>query len=204
MVDYDNSDILKRLKYKIHSSDLKKCYNNKKLVKLDSILNQLKRGKNVQNRTLMRWLDKDEFEMIEEAWLEQKKLRCEFDDKPEVIKEYESYLKKGIFFDNRANYYQRKGHLSVAAKFSKDRDVICERALEWLQELIFAHPEYCIWFDREIDFSHGSLIDASILNLPRLVTSRSLDKCSGNMMLQSKCDIKINVVNYAIEKLKRS
>jgi hypothetical protein len=30
-----------------------------------------------------------------------------------------------------------------------------------------------MWFDTELDFEHGSLIEAQLGNLPRVVTSRS-------------------------------
>ena len=60
-----------------------------------------------------------------------------------------------------------------------------------------------IWFDRHLDFGHGSLIDASLGNLPRLVTSRSIEKLSDDSRLMKKIDIKISVVERAIHSIGR-
>jgi hypothetical protein len=60
-----------------------------------------------------------------------------------------------------------------------------------------------IWFDRELDFGHGSLIDASIGNLPRLVTSRSIDKKRGDIRLASKQSVKLAVVERAMHNIGR-
>ena len=52
-----------------------------------------------------------------------------------------------------------------------------------LQEIVAADASLQIWFDRHVDFEHGSLIDASLGNLPRLVTSRSIEKLSDDSRL---------------------
>ena len=48
-------------------------------------------------------------------------------------------------------------------------------ALEILQEIVDANVSLHIWFDRGLDFGHGSLINAQIGNPPRVVTSSSQD-----------------------------
>ena len=55
-----------------------------------------------------------------------------------------------------------------------------------------------MWFDRGLDFGHGSLVDASLGNLPRVVTSRSLDRQTTDNRLLSKREIKITIVEMAI------
>ena len=60
-----------------------------------------------------------------------------------------------------------------------------------------------IWFDRNLDFAHGGLIDASHGNLPRLVTSRSIEKLSDDSRLVKKIDVKISVVERAIYSIGR-
>ena len=55
-----------------------------------------------------------------------------------------------------------------------------------------------MWLDRGLDFGLGSLIDASLGNLPRLVTSRSIEKLSDDSRLVKKIDVKISVVESAI------
>jgi hypothetical protein len=58
-----------------------------------------------------------------------------------------------------------------------------------------------IWFDRELDFGHGGLIDASIGNLPRIVTSRSIDKKRGDIRLASKKSVKLAVAERTMHNI---
>tara|TARA_B110000977_G_scaffold178747_1_gene236683 strand:- start:113 stop:364 length:252 start_codon:yes stop_codon:yes gene_type:complete len=60
-----------------------------------------------------------------------------------------------------------------------------------------------IWFDRNLDFGHGSLIDASLGNLPRLVTPSSIEKQREVSRLVKKIDLKISVVERAISSFVR-
>ena len=55
-----------------------------------------------------------------------------------------------------------------------------------------------MWFDRGLDFGHGSLVDAQLGNLPRVVTSRSLDRQTSDNRLLSKREVKIATVEWAI------
>ena len=80
---------------------------------------------------------------------------------------------------------------------------LCEDALEILQEIVAVDASLQIWFDRNLDFEHGSLIDASLGNLPRLVTSRSIEKLSDDNRLVKKIDVKISVVERAIDNIGR-
>ena len=66
----------------------------KRLNKLESIADKLKRGENVQNRQLQTWLSEDEYEQLEYEWQEQLELRNELKDKPSDLKRYEEKLKQ--------------------------------------------------------------------------------------------------------------
>jgi len=77
---------------------------------------------------------------------------------------------------NRSDAYHRRGKKSAAYKLDSKCESLCEDALEILQEIVAADASLQIWFDRNLDFVHGSLIDASLGNLPRLVTSRIIEK----------------------------
>ena len=80
---------------------------------------------------------------------------------------------------------------------------LCEDAPEILQESVAADASLQIWFDRNLNFEHGSLIDASLGNLPRLVTSRSIEKLRDDSRLVKKIDVKISVVERAIHSIGR-
>ena len=81
---------------------------------------------------------------------------------------------------------------------------LCEDALEILQEIVVADVSLQIWFNRNLDFGHGSLIDASLGNLPRLVTSRSIEKQHADSRIVKKLDVKIGVVERAINNIGRT
>ena len=54
-----------------------------------------------------------------------------------------------------------------------------------------------------MDFEYGSLIDASLGNLLRLVTSRSIEKQNDNSRIVKKLDVKIGLVERAINNIGR-
>ena len=119
------------------------------------------------------------------------------------LKRYEDKLKEAIMMRNRSDSYHRKGKKSAAYKLDSKCESLCEDALEILQEIVAADASLQIWFDRNLDFGHGSLIDASLGNLPRLVTSRRIEKLRDDSRLVKKIDVKISVVERAIDNIGR-
>ena len=174
-----------------------------KLAKLKGIAEKLKRGENVQNRRLTTWLTEEEYESLKSDWESQQQIREELQDKPSELQRYEDKLKEAIMMRNRSDAYHRKGKKSAAYKLDSKCESLCEDALEILQEIVAADASLQIWFDRNLDFGHGSLIDASLGNLPRLVTSRSIEKLSDDSRLVKKIDVKISVVERAIDNIGR-
>ena len=175
----------------------------RRLSKLEAIVSKLKRGEHVQNRQLQTWLSEDEYAQVDIEWQEQLELREELKDKPSELKRYEDKLKEAIMMRNRSDAYHRKGKKSAAYKLDSKCESLCEDALGILQEIVAADASLQIWFDRNLDFGHGSLIDASLGNLPRLVTSRSIEKLSDDSRLVKKIDVKISVVERAIYSIGR-
>ena len=175
----------------------------KRLAKLEGIVERLKHGENVQNRQLQTWLSEDEYAQVDIEWQEQLELRNELKDKPSELTRYEDKLKEAIMMRNRSDAYHRKGKKSAAYKLDGKCESLCEDALEILQEIVAADASLQIWFDRHLDFGHGSLIDASLGNLPRLVTSRSIEKLSDDSRILKKLDVKIGVVERAIDSIGR-
>ena len=157
----------------------------------------------MQNRQLQTWLSDDEYKQIASEWDTQKHFRKELQDKPSELQRYEDRLKEAIMMLNRSDAYHRKGKKSAAYNLDSKCESLCEDALEILQEIVAADASLQIWFDRNLDFEHGSLIDASLGNLPRLVTSRSIEKLSDDSRLVKKIDVKISVVERAIHSIGR-
>ena len=149
------------------------------------MLDELIRGKNVQNRRLGTWLTEAEYEGFKSDVESQQQIREELNDKPDELKRYEGKLKKAIFNYSRAEGYSTKWKHSTAKKVYDSSESHCEDALEILQEIVAADASLHMWFDRGLDFGHGSLVDAQLGNLPRVVTSRSLDRqTSDNRLMQ--------------------
>ena len=172
-----------------------------RLVKLNAMLDELRRAENVQNSRLATWLAEAEYEGLESHWESQLQIREELNDKPDELKRYEYKLKKAIFNYSRAEGYSTKGKHSTAKKFYNSSESHCEDALEILQEIVDADASLHMWFDRRLDFEHGSLINAQLGNLPRVVTSRSLDRQTTDSRLMSKREVKIAAVEWAISAL---
>jgi hypothetical protein len=201
-----NSNFQKLLQERIEKTNPRRTLTaeeSKRLNKLETMADKLKRGENVQNRQLQTWLSDDEYTQIEAEWQEQLELREELKDKPTELKRYEVKLKEAIMMRNRSDAYHRKGKKSAAYKLDSKCESLCEDALEILQEIVAADASLQIWFDRNLDFEHGSLIDASLGNLPRLVTSRSIEKQHDDSRILMKLDVKIGVVERAIDSIGR-
>ena len=206
---YDNqkkpkSNFRKLLKERIDKANPRhklSAKETKRLNKLETIAEKLKRGENVQNRQLHTWLSEDEYAQIESEWQEQLALRETLKDKPSDLKRYEEKLKEAIMMRNRSDAYHRKGNKASAYKLDSKCESLCEDALEMLQEIVQHDASLQIWFDRGLDFGHGSLIDASIGNLPRLVTSRSIDKKNGDSRIATKQSVKLAGVERAMHNI---
>ena len=175
----------------------------KRLSKLETIADRLRRGENVQNRQLKTWLNENEYTQFEYEWKEQLELRSELNDKPSDLKRYEEKLRVATFYYNRAEGYRRKGKHSTAKKFYNKSESLCEDALEILQEILHYDSSLRIWFDRDISFEMGGDLSADIALLPRLVTSRSHEKLSDDSRLTSKQSVKLAVVARAIYSIGR-
>ena len=201
-----NGNFRNLLQERIEKANLRRKLTNeeaKRLAKLETIADKLRRGENVQNRQLQTWLREDEYAQTEAECQEQLALRETLKDKPSDLKRYEGKLKEAIIMRNRSDAYHRKGNKASAYKLDSKCESLCEDALEILQEIVQHDASLQIWFDRELDFGHGSLIDASIGNLPRIVTSRSIDKKRGDIRLASKQSIKLAVVERAMHNIGR-
>jgi hypothetical protein len=122
------------------------------LAKLNLMLDELKRGKNVQNRRLSTWLTEEVYESFEIDWESQQQIREELQDKPSELQCYEDKLKEAIMMRNRSDAYHRKGKKAAAYKLDSKCESLCEDALEILQEIVAADASLQIWFDRHLDF----------------------------------------------------
>jgi len=175
----------------------------KRLSKLEGITDKLRRGENVQNRQLQKWLSEEEYAQLEYEWQEQLELRSELKDKPSELKRYEENLREATFNYNRAEGYSSKGKHSTAKTFYNKSESLCEDALEILQEILYSDSTLRVWFDRDISFEVGGDLSADIVSLPRLVTSRSHEKQKEDSRITNKQSIKFVVVERAMHNIGR-
>ena len=117
------------------------------------------------------------------------------------LKRYEDKLKKAIFNYSRTEGYSTKGKHSTAKKFYNSSERLYEEALEILQELLHADASIQQWFDRALDLDADGDLGLTPVAMPRVVTSRSLDRQTTDSRLISKREVKIATVEWAISAL---
>ena len=177
----------------------------KREAKLQDMLTKLKAGEHVQNRRLQKWLSPAEYEQLHDAWDSQKEIRQELADKPDAIKRYDDLLKQADFLHSKAEGHSSKGRHKTAKKFFNQAESAYERALEHLDENLNVEPALSRWIDREFNWTAGGAISTDPDSVPRVTTSRSRLKQGGGLVrhTQSKRDVKIDVVERAIDHLYR-
>ena len=95
-------DLLNRKKAKPRKlSKFSKTEQNR-LAKLNLMLDEPRRGKNVQDRRLAKWLTEEEYESFESDWESQQQIREELQDKPSELQRYEDKLKEAIMMQKRS------------------------------------------------------------------------------------------------------
>jgi len=174
-----------------------------RLDKLKEIACHLKGNKNVQNRRLKTWLTDQEYESFLQLWEEQKTLRLDMHDKPEILKDYETLLKKATLWSNRADGYAAKGKKGSATEMRKRADLGFELAYEKLHEILTSQPDLQLWLDRSFSIDPELYPALTPVDAPRVVTSRSVDALGGGLHihLMTKLEVKLKIVQDAIEAL---
>jgi hypothetical protein len=140
-----------------------------KLKKLNAILAALKRGESLQNRQLVTWLNQEEYENFESDWESQQQIREELKDKSDELRRYDNKLHQATFNDNKVERFRKRGNNDNSIKFRNTSESLCEEALEILQEIVDVDTSFHIWFDRTLNFGHGSLVSSQLGNLSRVV-----------------------------------
>ena len=144
----------------------------------------------------------NEYEQFEQQWPGQKEICAELEAKPKALCEYEKLLKRAIFFDNRAEGYSTQGKAVLAKRFRNRADVLFERAIEHLGEVLAANPALNLWLDRTLCVEageHSTGIDSE--SVPRVITSWIHNKSSRDIRQLSKLEVKLMVVESAINSI---
>ena len=162
-----NSNFRKLLQERVDKANPRRkltAEETKRLSKLETIADKLKRGENVQNRQLQTWLSDEEYAQLELEWQEQLELREELKDKPSDLKRYEEKLKQATSNYNRAEGYSSRGKHSTAKKFYDKSESLCEDALEILQELLNYDSSLRVWFKHVLRLTMCNIRLRKLLN----------------------------------------
>lgn len=153
--------------------------------RLIELLDRLRNGDDVAPRDLKTVLSKAQFAALQESWVEQQQFRAAAMLKPAAIVEYERRLKKALFEYAKGEGYSGSTRLKQPVDSDGKRpgtrayrraETGFEKLIEYLEERITADPGLCIWFDRQLDFGLTGDLGLSPEQMPRAVTSRSVDR----------------------------
>jgi hypothetical protein len=177
----------------------------KRIDKLQMVLERLSRGEIVQNRQLQTVLGTEGYARYLSDCEYQKHLRTTLKDKPGEIVEYERRLKAATFAYSNADSKSRKGRSRAATKMFGASDTQFERLSEYLSENIIGHPELEAWFDRPLAKGLGDSFGVSPHGFPQIVTSKSLKNAGGGYShyLRTIREVKLDAVKAALAELSR-
>lgn len=143
---------------------------NKRTVELAELLELLKSGKHVQNRTLENNLTADEYAEIDRLWQQQIKLRTPSSKKPQALKTYEAWLKRASFFNTKARGEEQRGLYQAAARSKAACIHELQQLYNYTENEIKSDPEFATWLDRPLPEDRSSL---TVEGMPRSITSLS-------------------------------
>lgn len=181
--------------------------------KIEDLLRRLHNGEDVPVRNIENAL-KGAFgesgkSRYDDAWENEGSYRKSLTEYSPELKEYDDLLKKARMLDNRAEGINikkaSKGFKSNgqrAIEMGRKAEAAYERALERLEELLRADPSLRTYLDREVDFdTHGRSPSPDFDSVPRIKTSRSRENQLGLPPKRKKREVKIDVLESALEEL---
>lgn len=177
--------------------------------RLVDLIGRLRDGVDVAKRDMKAVLSNAEFDSLEQQWEEQRHLRAATKQKPEEVSEYEKRLKKAEFEYGKAEHFNQsakrkrvKGSdgLRTDERAYRRAETALERLLEYLDECLARDPGLSIWFDRQVAFGAASDLTLSPEAMPRVVTSRSLNRLGDGRMvgIVNKRELKMATLERAL------
>ena len=181
-------------------------------VRLTELISRMMACKDIAPRDLENILTPEEFSHLQSQWASQLDMRDYVKDKPAAVTEYEDIIRQGQFLFNRSEGYStgtKRSHrrdrngVRYAKKFSDQSQAVFERALEHLSEASDIDPSLQVWFDRPLEFGPDGNIDLSPERMPKVVTSRSVDRQGDGILhsVQRKRELKQQTLQDALAAL---
>ena len=182
---------------------------DKRHARLTELLARLEGGNDVAQRDLKLALTAKQFADMGKQWKQQTELRQL--EKPAEIADYERYVQRVVMAFGRTegrgtNSPTTDKKRKALARLSTAADSAFEDAITRLEEILSVDPTLQAWLDREVNFGVGAGegVECAPENIPRVVTSRSLQKQAGVKKLLpiiSKRELKKAVVQGALAEL---
>ena len=175
----------------------------KRINKLEQVLERLSRGEIVQNRQLKIVLGAEEYARYCYDYREQEQLREILANKPKVITEYERRLKAATFSYNKADNKSVKGQHKTAHKMFNYTDGLFERLAEYLSGNIAGHGTLETWFDRTVETTPENSFGLDPDSFPKIITSRSLNNKGGGYLVNKRTirEVKVDAVEVVLAEL---
>jgi hypothetical protein len=143
--------------------------------RLRSVLDNLRRGKIVQNRPLRTLLGEDGYARFLDDWQDQQAVRQTLAVKPDEIIKYEKLLKTATFAYSRGDAKSGKGKHGTAKKLLGISDMQFERLIEYLSDHIAGRANLESWLDKNVHYDAYNTPNLCPEEFPCVVTSRSLN-----------------------------
>lgn len=181
----------------------------KRKKRLTRLIDRMNDGQDAALRDMRSALLDEQFNAFQSEWDAQLEQRGEVKAKPEAVAEYEERFKAAQFAYNKAEGYSssarrnpKKGNdgLFTHQRLYAESQTLFEKLVEYLSEQLDFDPQLQIWFDRPLhDLNVGLTPD----DVPRVVTSRSLDRTGNGFLIAnlSKRDIKLRALNDSLAAL---
>lgn len=177
--------------------------------RLVALLERMRGGGDVSQRDLKNVLSPEQFATMHSDWESQQELRHDARQKPPQVIEYERRQKRLTFAYNKAEGYSASSRRrSVVGRDGRktnrrlyaSAETQCERLIEFLEEIVGADAGLCIWFDRPLLFGAEGLSGSTPEDMPRVVTSRSVDRKSDGFLtaIQPKRQVKQRALEEAL------
>ena len=180
--------------------------NTDKIQRLKELITRLNDGQEVALRDFTIATNLKQRKAFKTMWQEQMEIRRQLKYKPKVIREYEKKLKKALMANGRYEALDSRKASSKQSKMGAKAEGLFEEALECLSELLAQDENYRQWFDRDIVFGAYGNIDINPEQMPRVITSKSLDNLNkngarNNFGLKTKAELKIEILAQALAEL---
>ena len=175
----------------------------KRIGRLQQVLDRLSRGEIVQNRQLKTLLGTEGYSRYLDDCHVLEQSREMLANKPKVITEYERRLKAATFSYNKADNKSVKGQHKSAHKMFNYTDTLFERLAEYLSEKIAGDLDLEAWFDRAVETTPENSFGLDPDSFPKIITSRSLNNKGGGYLVNKRTirEVKVDAVEVVLAEL---